>query len=67
MYYDPMISKLITWGKDRKEAMDLIEKSFDEYVVQGVAHNIGFGKSIVRNASFAAGDYSTAFIPTFYP
>ena len=33
MYYDPMISKLITWGKDRKEAMDLIDKAFDEYVV----------------------------------
>jgi len=67
MYYDPMISKLITWGKDRKEAMDLIDKAFDEYVVQGVAHNIGFGKSIVHNKAFAAGDYSTAFIPTYYP
>lgn len=67
MYYDPMISKLITWGKDRKEAMDLLNKSFDEYVVQGVAHNIGFGKSIVNNESFMKGDYSTAFIPTFYP
>lgn len=33
MYYDPMISKLITWGKDRKAAMDLIDKAFDEYVV----------------------------------
>jgi len=32
-----------------------------------VAHNIGFGKSIVHNESFAKGDYSTAFIPTFYP
>jgi propionyl-CoA carboxylase alpha chain len=67
MFYDPMISKLITWGKDRKEAMDLLNKSFDEYVVQGVAHNIGFGKSIVNNESFIKGDYSTAFIPTFYP
>lgn len=67
MYYDPMISKLITWGKDRKEAMDLIDNAFDEYVVQGVAHNIGFGKSIVANESFAAGDYTTAFIPDFYP
>jgi propionyl-CoA carboxylase alpha chain len=67
MYYDPMISKLITWGKDRKEAMDLLDKAFDEYVVQGVAHNIGFGKSIVANESFAKGDYSTAFIPDFYP
>jgi propionyl-CoA carboxylase alpha chain len=67
MYYDPMISKLITWGEDRKSAMKLLDDAFDEYVVQGVAHNIGFGKSIVANESFAAGDYSTAFIPDFYP
>lgn len=33
MYYDPMISKLITWGKDRTEAMNLIDKAFDEYVI----------------------------------
>ena len=36
-------------------------------MVQGVAHNLGFGKSIIHNESFAAGDYSTAFIPDFYP
>lgn len=67
MYYDPMISKLITWGEDRKQAMDLMDSALDEYVVQGVANNIGFGQSIVRNEKFASGDYSTAFIPTFYP
>ena len=67
MYYDPMISKLITWAPDRKQAMDLLDKAFDQYVVQGVAHNLGFGKSIIHNESFAAGDYSTAFIPDFYP
>jgi propionyl-CoA carboxylase alpha chain len=33
MYYDPMISKLITWGEDRHAAMSLIDKAFDEYVV----------------------------------
>ena len=32
-----------------------------------MAHNLGFGKSIIHNESFAAGDYSTAFIPDFYP
>ena len=67
MYYDPMISKLITWGKDRNEALDLIDHAFDEYVIQGVTHNLGFGKSIVANEKFREGDYSTAFIPTFYP
>lgn len=67
MYYDPMISKLITWGKDRKTSMDLLDTAFDQYVVQGVAHNLGFGKSIIHNDSFMKGDYSTAFIPDFYP
>jgi acetyl/propionyl-CoA carboxylase alpha subunit len=32
-----------------------------------VTHNLGFGRSIIRNKAFAAGDYSTAFIPTYYP
>lgn len=67
MYYDPMISKLITWGKDRKTAMDLIAKAMDEYVIRGVIHNLGFGQSIVRNKAFAEANYSTAFIPTYYP
>ena len=67
MYYDPMISKLITWGKDRQESMDILNRAFDEYVIKGVTHNIGFGKSILANKAYATGDYSTAFIPTYYP
>jgi propionyl-CoA carboxylase alpha chain len=67
MYYDPMISKLITWAPTRKEALALIGKAMDEYVIRGVTHNIGFGRAIVNNESFANGNYSTAFIPTFFP
>jgi propionyl-CoA carboxylase alpha chain len=67
MYYDPMICKLITWGKDRKEAIDLIAKSLDSYVVRGVTHNIGFGRSILRNNDFLSGHYNTSFIPKHYP
>jgi propionyl-CoA carboxylase alpha chain len=67
MYYDPMISKLITWGKDRNEAIELIKKAMDEYVIRGVTHNLGFGQSILRNNSFLDASYTTAFIPTFYP
>jgi propionyl-CoA carboxylase alpha chain len=67
MYYDPMISKLITHGDTREEAMKLMEVAMDEYVIRGVTHNIGFGRSILKNKYFRSGDYSTAFIPTFYP
>jgi propionyl-CoA carboxylase alpha chain len=67
MYYDPMISKLITWGKDRKEALNLLANAMDEYVIRGVTHNVGFGRSILRNKDFAGGSYTTAFIPTYYP
>jgi propionyl-CoA carboxylase alpha chain len=55
MYYDPMISKLITWAPTRKEALDLIGHAMDEYVIRGVTHNVGFGRAIVNNEAFATG------------
>jgi len=67
IYYDPMIAKLVTWGKSREEAMRILNRSLDEYVIKGVTHNNAFGKSILANKSFWDGDYSTAFIETFYP
>lgn len=67
MYYDPMISKLITWGPTREDSMKILDRAFDEYVIQGLTHNIGFGKSILANRNFWNGDYSTDFIPNFYP
>ena len=66
MYYDPMISKLISWGENRKIALDRLNIAIDEYVIRGVIHNSGFGKSIINNQSFIDGNYSTAFIPTYY-
>jgi len=66
VYYDPMISKLISWGPDRKAASDILDRAFDEYVIQGVTHNLGFGKSILHNKAYADAEYSTAFIPTYY-
>ena len=67
MFYDPMISKLVSWGKDRNEAMDILGHSIDEYVIRGVGHNLGFCKSILANEDFRSGKYTTAFIPDFYP
>jgi propionyl-CoA carboxylase alpha chain len=67
MYYDPMISKTITWGKTRTEALELMHTALSEYVIQGVTDNCGFGLSIIKNPDFIKGEYDTYFIPTFYP
>lgn len=67
MYYDPMISKLVSWGEDRQTSMDLLEVAIDQYVVQGVADNLGFGKSILNNPDYKSGNYDTAFIEKWYP
>lgn len=67
MYYDPMISKTITWGETREEAMNLMRNALSEYVINGVTDNVGFGLSILDNEDFKKGTYDTSFIPKFYP
>ena len=47
--------------------MDIIDRAFDEYVIRGVTHNLGFGKSIVHTNDYIQGNYSTGFIEKFYP
>lgn len=47
LYYDPMICKLITVGKDRQHALDLLSDSLDRYVIRGVTHNIPLLRDIV--------------------
>ena len=66
MFYDPMISKLIVWGKDRPAAIQLLNKAIDEFVVRGVNHNAGFCKTIINHPRFLDGNYNTGFIPNFY-
>jgi len=66
MFYVPLISKLITWGKDRDEARKLLDAAIDQYVVRGVNHNAGFCKTICNHPQFMKGEYNTAFIPTYY-
>lgn len=67
MYYDPLISKTITWGKDRTEAIDLMKKALDTYVIRGLGHNVPFCRDVLRQPKFVEGDYSTKFIAETYP
>ena len=61
-YYDSMISKLITFGKDRREAMDKMSRALSEYMITGVKTTIPFQLAILQDPNFRRGVYSTNFV-----
>jgi propionyl-CoA carboxylase alpha chain len=67
MFYDPMIAKLITWGKTRDEAADLQVKALDSFEIDGLGHNIDFVSAIMQHPRFRSGDLTTGFIAEEYP
>lgn len=67
MYYDPLISKTITWGTDRAHAIELMKRALDTYVIRGLGHNVAFCRDVLRQPKFVAGTYTTKFIPETYP
>jgi propionyl-CoA carboxylase alpha chain len=67
MFYDPMISKLITWGATREQARETMQLALDEYTIQGVETNIGFLSSILQQDRFISGELDTNFIAALYP
>ena len=67
MFYDPMISKLITHAATRELAIDAMQLALDEYTVQGVETNIGFLSSILQQPRFISGELDTNFIAALYP
>ncbi|XP_021058795.1 propionyl-CoA carboxylase alpha chain, mitochondrial [Mus pahari] len=67
IYYDPMISKLVTYGSDRAEALKRMEDALDNYVIRGVTHNIPLLREVIINTRFVKGDISTKFLSDVYP
>ncbi len=61
-FYDSMISKLITFGRTREEAISRMKRALSEYIVLGVKTTIPFHKAIIRNPNFLSGDLNTHFI-----
>lgn len=62
IYYDPIIGKLITWGKNRDEAIQRMRRALSEYRISGVATTIPFHILVMENEKFLQGDLSTHFI-----
>ena len=62
MYYDPMIAKLCTWGKDRLTAVEAMERALDDFEVEGIGHNLPFLSAVMGQQRFRDGRLTTAYI-----
>ncbi|MBL4802163.1 MAG: acetyl/propionyl/methylcrotonyl-CoA carboxylase subunit alpha [Emcibacter sp.] len=65
IYYDPMIAKLIVWGRDRDAALRHMNKALGETAVAGLKCNLEFLGKIMGHAAFQAADLDTGFIERF--
>jgi acetyl-CoA carboxylase biotin carboxylase subunit len=66
IYYDPMIAKLITYGKDREEAIKRMIRAIDEYEITGIETTLGFGKFVMQHPAFISGNFDTHFVAKYY-
>ena len=61
-HYDSMIGKLISWGKDRREAMERMNRALGEFMITGIKSTLPFQQAILQDPNFRRGVYSTNFI-----
>ena len=66
IYYDPMLSKLITYGKTRDEAIELMLKAISEYHIKGIQTTLAFGTFVCEHDAFRSGHFDTHFVKNFY-
>jgi len=66
IYYDPMLSKLVTYGKTRNEAIQLMLHAIENYHVKGVQTTLPFGKFVCEHEAFVSGHFDTHFVKNYY-
>ena len=66
IYYDPMISKLITYGKDRPESIDRMKRAISDYEISGVETTLKFGDFVMNHEAFVSGDFDTHFVKKYF-
>ena len=66
IYYDPMIAKLVVWGKDRNEAISRTIEAIDRYQISGVKTTLDFGKYVLKHPAFVSGNFDTNFVKDYF-
>ncbi len=65
-YYDSLIAKLITHGKDRAEAMMRMKRALEMFIVEGIYTTIPLHRKILEDEEFKAGNIDTNFMERFF-
>lgn len=66
IYYDPMLAKLITYGKTREEAIHIMLKAIANYKIKGIETTLPFGKFVFEHEAFLSGNFDTHFVKKYY-
>jgi len=66
VYYDPMIAKLITHGKDRTDAIQKMKAAISDYTIEGVPTTLPFGTFVFEHDAFISGRFDTHFVQKYY-
>ncbi len=66
IYYDPMIAKLITYGKTRMETIQLMKTAIDDYKIEGLVTTLPFGKFVCDHEAFISGNFDTHFVKKYF-
>jgi len=61
-YYDSMIAKVISYGKNRQEAIDIMKRSLDEFIIEPIKTTIPFHKHVMNDTLFLRGDFATDYV-----
>ncbi|MBX7052112.1 MAG: acetyl-CoA carboxylase biotin carboxylase subunit [Flavobacteriales bacterium] len=66
IYYDPMIAKLITHGKDRQEAILRMVRAIDDYEITGCQTTLAFCRWAIQHEAFVSGNFDTHFVKKYF-
>ncbi len=61
-YYDSLLAKLITHGRDRDEALIRMKRALDEFIIGGISTTIPFHQRVLDHEIFRSGNYHTGSI-----
>ena len=66
IFYDPMIAKLVVWGKTREEAIEKTIVAIDNYQISGLKTTLDFGKYVLKHEAFRSGNFDTNFVKHYF-